>query len=136
MIHAARWEVEDQPVLASSGAVLTFLRLQLAQEKREMVLCLFLDIRHRLIRDEVAFSGGLGSVALEPRQIVRRALELSAASVIVAHNHPSGEASPSAQDIAATRKLSTALQTVDVNLLDHLIIARQGNASLRALGLL
>jgi DNA repair protein RadC len=117
---------EAPVVLNSPGAVERFLeehiKLMIGNEPREVFVCVYLDARHRLLAAEKAAKGSLTRVAVYPREIVRRAIELNAAGLIVAHNHPSGEAAPSGSDHALTRTLRDALALIDVRLLDHFVI--------------
>lgn len=135
-----RWALvrvgQEAPVLTCTTAVRRFLRWKLARMPREVFACLFLDNRHRLIRYEVLFLGTVDRAAVHPREVLRRALELNAAALILAHNHPSGIAEPSASDLALTRDLGELLGKVDVRLLDHLVVGRGAEVSLAERGLL
>jgi len=124
------------PVFDSSSAVRGFLRSRLGCAPRELFGCLFLDSRHRLLSFEVLFSGTVDRATVHPREVLRRALELNAAAVILAHNHPSGIAEPSVSDVALTERLKDLLAHVDVRLLDHLVVARGNEVSLAERGLL
>jgi len=97
---------------------------------------LFLDARNSLIRAMHIASGGTNAVAFEPQQIVRRALEVGAGGLILAHNHPSGCPEPSAQDIAATKRLENCANLFDIRLHDHIIVGRAGFSSMRRMGLI
>lgn len=108
--------------LASPEHTRRFLAAQLRDQLQEVFGCLFLDTRHRVIRYVELFHGTVDGAAVHPREVVRRALDLNAAAVIAAHNHPSGAAEPSAADRALTRRLSEALALVDIRLLDHVVI--------------
>jgi DNA repair protein RadC len=129
-------QLQQGPVLSSSAAVRGFLRSRLAPRVREVFACLFLDSRHRLIAYETLFLGTVDRASVHPREVLRRALELNAAALILAHNHPSGVAEPSSADIALTASLAKLLQQVDVRLLDHLIVGRGREVSLAERGLL
>ena len=98
------------------------MRLLIGSRPYEVFVCLFLDARHRLIHTEESSRGSLTRMAVYPREIVRRALSLNAAGLIVAHNHPSGAAKPSASDRRLTRVLRDALALIDVRLMDHLVV--------------
>jgi DNA repair protein RadC len=98
------------------------LRGWLTGYEREAFACLFLDNRHRLISREVLFLGTLNAATVHPREIVKRALSYNAAAVILAHNHPSGIAEPSAADRAITREIANALTLIEVRLLDHFVV--------------
>ncbi len=124
------------PELSSSREVRRFLRLKLAHQPREIFACLFLDNRHRLIRFEALFHGTVDRASVHPREVLRRALELNAAAVILAHNHPSGVAEPSASDLALTRDLADLLRRVDVRVLDHLVVGQGSEVSFAERGFL
>lgn len=113
----------EREVLNSPGIVEDYLRLSIGTKPYEVFVCLYLDARHKLLLAEESARGSLTRVAVYPREIVRRALTLNAAGLIVAHNHPSGGVEPSANDRALTRTLHDALALVDVRLLDHLVVA-------------
>lgn len=113
-----------------------YLSARLGLRHREVFAALFLDSRHRVLRCEELFAGTIDGAAVHPREVVRRALTLNAAALIVAHNHPSGVAEPSAEDIALTRRLRDALALVEVRLLDHLVVGAGEVCSLAGRGLL
>ena len=124
------------PVMQSPATVREYLVLRFAGLQREVFTCLFLDTRHRVIACEDLFHGTLGSAAVHPREVARRALELNAAAVILAHNHPSGVPEPSRCDEALTRKLRDALDLIEVRVLDHLVIGGASAVSFAERGLL
>lgn len=126
----------ELPLLSSSAAVRRFLRLNMAHLPREVFGCLFLDNRHRLIRFETLFMGTVDRASVHPREVLRRALELNAGAVILAHNHPSGVAEPSASDLALTLDLTDLLRRIDVRVLDHLVVGRGSEVSFAERGLL
>jgi len=99
-----------------------FFALRLADKKSEVFACLFLDTRHRILEYNEMFHGTINEASVHPREIVRRALELNAAVVILAHNHPSGSTEPSRADIALTTRLKSALDLIDVRVLDHIVV--------------
>ena len=111
-------------VLSSPDRTRQFLQSHLRSSSREIFSCLFLDAQHALICCEDLFQGTLDGAAVYPREVLRRALELDAAAVILAHNHPSGVAEPSAADRRITERLQAALALVDIRVLDHIIIGR------------
>lgn len=117
-------QVREQPLVDSTAAVRDYVRLLIGTRPYEVFVCLFLDARHRLIDTEESSRGSLTRLAVYPREIVRRALEANAASLIVAHNHPSGAVKPSASDRQLTRVLRDALALIDVRLVDHLVVGR------------
>ena len=101
-----------------------YLKTKLASYRHEVFFVLFLDTRHRIIKAEVMFQGTIDGASVYPREVVKRALELNAAAVIVAHNHPSGDTSPSRADEKITRRLIDALALVDIRVLDHCIVGQ------------
>ena len=113
-----------------------YLQAQLRDRQSEVFCCLFLDNRHRVLAFEELFRGTLNGTAVYPREIVKRALKLNAAAVILAHNHPSGVAEPSRADELLTSRLKEALTLVDVRLLDHLIVGDGETVSFSERGLL
>ena len=123
-------------MFSAPQTVRDYLTLHLAGREREAFSVLYLDNQHRLIAFEVPFEGTLTQTTVYPREIVRRALDLNAAAVIVAHNHPSGVPEPSRADELVTRGLRAALQLVDVMVLDHIIVAGRGTLSFAERGLL
>ncbi len=126
----------DRPAVDSPGAVRDYLRLQLGAREHEVFAVLFLDAQHRLLQFDEMFRGTLTQTSVYPREVVRRALALNAAAVILAHNHPSGVAEPSRADEFLTQSLKAALQLVDVRVLDHMVVARGGVVSFAERGLL
>ncbi|AUY16733.1 MULTISPECIES: DNA repair protein RadC [Serratia] len=116
-----------QPGIAftSSTAARDWLRLQLAGQEREVFMVLYLDNQHRLLESETLFAGSVNHVQVHPREVVKSALRFNAASVVLAHNHPSGDPEPSKADRHMTDKLKEALGLVDVNMLDHLVIGSE-----------
>ena len=109
-------------------------RARLANLGHEVFSCLFLDTRHRMITYEALFRGTIDGAAVYPREIVKQALGCDAAAVILGHNHPSGDCEPSEADRNITIKVSKALALVDIRLLDHLVVSRQGHVSLAERG--
>lgn len=122
--------------LNSPGAVRQFLTLHLAQREREIFTALWLDAQHRVVAADDLFMGTLTQTSVYPREVLKRALQLNAAAVIFAHNHPSGEAAPSQADKVLTAALKQALTMIDVRLLDHFIVAGTGTLSFAERGLL
>jgi DNA repair protein RadC len=123
-------------VMGSWSAVLSYLRAAMAALPREQFRVLFLDRRNRLIADEVLGWGSLDHAPVYPREVVRRALELSAAALVLSHNHPAGDPTPSAADVDMTRQVVDAALALRIKVHDHVIVAAEGAASLRALGLM
>lgn len=118
------------------GAVGRYLQHRLRGQARELFLVLFLDNRHRLIACEELFAGTLTAAAVYPREVVRRALQLNAAAVIISHNHPSGDPEPSPADARITEELQQALALVDIRLLDHFVVGEGRPVSFAERGLL
>lgn len=136
MIHAVRCDLGLKPLLSSRGDLLDYLRADMALMLTERVRILHLNTQNRLIRDEVLSDGTIDEASFHIREIVRRAIELGSASIIVAHNHPGGSPTPSLVDIDLTRRLANACGTIGITLVDHIIVASEGHASFRTLGYL
>jgi len=134
--RAMSQQLKEREVFSSAGAVKHYLQLHLAAKCHEVFAVLFLDAQNRLLVMEEMFRGTLTQTSVYPREVVTRALAHQAASVVLAHNHPSGTVQPSRADEALTQTLKAALALVDVRVLDHVIVA-QGNAlSMAEMGLL
>ena len=134
-VRAAREQVAKRPMISSWSALMAYVKTALAHETREQFRVLFLDKKNQLIADEVMGRGTVDHAPVYPREVMRRALELSASAVILVHNHPSGDPTPSAADIDMTRQVVEAGRSLRITVHDHLIAARDGVASLKALGL-
>ncbi len=128
--------VRKRPVLASWSALLDYCRAAMAFEEREQFRILFLDKRNVLIADEVQQRGTVDHTPVYPREVMRRALELSATALILVHNHPSGDPTPSRADIQMTETIVEVGKPLGIIVHDHLIIGREGHASFRGLGLI
>lgn len=128
--------VAKRPVISSWSALVIYARTALAHEPREQFRVLFLDKKNQLIADETLGQGTVDHAPVYPREVARRALELSASAVILLHNHPSGDPQPSAADIDMTRQIIKALDALKIAVHDHLVVGREGVASFKALGLL
>lgn len=115
-------EMQRGEGLCSAAATRRFLVANLRDQLREQFACLFLDSQHQLLRFETLFYGTLDAAAVYPREVLRRCLELNAAAVIFAHNHPSGVAEPSQSDRRITERLAAALAMVDIRVLDHFVV--------------
>ena len=126
--------VRGNPV-ENPDAATDYLRMQLADYEREMFGCLFLDTRHNVIAFEILFQGTIDSATVHPREVVKRALGLNAAAIIISHNHPSGTPEPSQADTAITRRIVEACRLVDIRVLDHIVVATAGAVSLASRGL-
>ena len=122
--------------LSNPKRVRDYLSLHLGTQSNEKFWALFLDNRHRVLLHEVLFSGTIDGAAVYPRVVVKRALEVNAAAIIFAHNHPSGVAEPSDADASITKKLMEALALVDIRVLDHWIVGHNDITSMAERGLL
>jgi DNA repair protein RadC len=129
-------EVRERPVLGSWQALLDYLRADMAHLAVERVRVLFLNAKNMLIRDEPMWEGSVDESAVYIREVMRRALDCQASAIIIVHNHPSGDPSPSQQDIRLTKDLVDAGRYLRVVVHDHVIVGRNGHASLKALGLI
>ena len=122
--------------LTSPAMTMEYLQTILRDRRREIFTCLFLDTRHRVIASEDLFQGSIDGACVYPRIVAERALRLSAAAVIVAHNHPSGVSEPSLADQAITRRLKDALQLLEIRLLDHFVVGDGPPVSMASRGML
>jgi DNA repair protein RadC len=134
--RALRERVLDQPVLSSWQALLDYCQVVMQHGRVEQFRVLFLDRKNVLIADEVQQTGTVDHAPVYPREIVRRALDLSASAIILVHNHPSGDPSPSRSDIDMTKRVVEAAHPLGISVHDHLVIGRKGHASFKSLGLL
>ncbi|NUJ79278.1 DNA repair protein RadC [Methylocystis sp. FS] len=132
----ARGALQKRPVLSSFMEVLDYCRTAMAFAEREEFRILFLDKRNALIADEVQGVGTIDHTPVYPREIVRRALELGASALILAHNHPSGDPTPSSADIRMTKDIAAIAQPFGITVHDHIIVGRHGHASFRGLKLI
>jgi DNA repair protein RadC len=134
--RAMAQQLRERQVFSSPDGVKQYLQLHLAREPHEVFAVMFLDAQNKLIELEVMFRGSLTQTSVYPREIVLRALQRHAASVVLAHNHPSGTVQPSRADEALTHTLKSALALVDVRVLDHVIVAPGRSLSMAEGGLL
>ncbi|MBZ0128534.1 MAG: DNA repair protein RadC [Rhodobacteraceae bacterium] len=132
----ARARVLKRPVLSSWDALLDYCKTAMAHRPLEQFRILYLDRKNVLIADEEQQSGTVDHVPVYPREVVKRALELNASALILVHNHPSGDPSPSDQDIAMTRAVQEAAQVLGITIHDHLVIGKEQDFSFRGAGLL
>ena len=130
----AERKVKNMPVLTNWQQLIDYCHAALAHEKTEQFRILFLDRKNVLIRDEVQQRGTIDHTPVYPREVVKRALELGAAALILVHNHPSGDPKPSRDDIEMTREVKAAAEALGIAIHDHLVIGRKGHASFRNLG--
>ena len=135
-IRMIRAEVSARPVLANWQALLDYLRADMAHDGVERFRVLHLNTRNMLIRDEVMHKGTVDQAAVYVREVIRRALELGSAAIILVHNHPSGDPAPSRADIEVTRSIAEAGKRLNIAVHDHLIIGTSGHITLRAQGLI
>jgi len=132
----AKTQVIGRPALSSWAALIDYCTAAMAREAVEAFRVLFLDRKNILIADEVQSRGTIDHTPVYPREIVKRALELGATSIILVHNHPSGDPTPSRADIEMTREIASAARTLHIAVHDHLVIGRGGHVSFKSLGLL
>jgi DNA repair protein RadC len=134
-LRIGRGEAARRPVISSWSALLAYAKVAMAHASREQFRVLFLDKKNQLIADEVMNEGTVDHAPVYPREVMRRALELSASAIILAHNHPSGDPTPSPADVTMTRQVAEAGKVMGVVVHDHIVVGRDGVASLKALGL-
>jgi DNA repair protein RadC len=127
--------VLDRPVLGSWTALIDYCRSQMAYETKEQFRILFLDKKNQLITDEVQQTGTVDHTPVYPREVIRRTLELSATALIMVHNHPSGDPSPSAADVSMTKAIADVAKPLGITLHDHIIIGKNGHVSMKGLKL-
>lgn len=129
-------QIARKPVLSSWSSVIDYCRLAMAFAEREQFRILFLDRKNALIADEVQQTGTVDHTPVYPREVMRRALELSATALILVHNHPSGDPTPSGADMRMTRELVDIAKPLGIAIHDHIIVGRDGHASFKGLGLI
>ena len=135
-LRLMRGEVIDRPVLSSWAQVLDYCRASMGFESTEQFRILFLDKRNQIIADEVQQTGTVDHTPVYVREVVKRALELSSTAIVLVHNHPSGDPTPSRADIEMTKQIVAAAKPLGVLVHDHIIVGKQGHASFRGLGLI
>lgn len=131
-----RGAAADRPIIGTSSALLAYLKFQMGSDTTERIRVLYVNARHELLADEEIAAGTVDAAPFYNREIVGRAIELGATSIIVAHNHPSGDPHPSGEDIKCTLKLSDLCGELGMILIDHVIVGRKKVVSLRAAGYL
>jgi len=134
--RVAKEPTAKRTVISSWTALVAYVRVALQHEPREQFRVLYLDRKNQLILDEIQNRGTVDHAPVYPREIVRRALELSASAVILVHNHPSGDPTPSRADVDMTRQVVEAGRPLNVTVHDHLVVGRDGVASFKQLGLI
>ncbi|WP_425403458.1 RadC family protein [Hwanghaeella sp.] len=135
-LRLARQQIMEQPVISSWDKLISYLHIAMSREKVEHLRLLFLDNKNRLIADEVQQRGTVNHTPLYPREVMKRALELHASALILVHNHPSGDPTPSRDDIHMTNEIRDAAEKLGIRLHDHIIIGRNEQTSFKAEGLL
>lgn len=135
-LRLARGDVLEKPVLSNWNKLIAYCRASMAFEKTERFRVLFLNRQNTLIADEEQQKGTVDHTPVYPREVVKRALELGATAIIMVHNHPSGDPTPSKADIEMTREVKDAGSKLGIVLHDHLIVSREGHASFKEMGLL
>ena len=141
LVHAAasrlaRGQVQKRPVLSSWSNVLDYCRTAMAFAEKEQFRVLFLDKRNQLIADELQQVGTVDHTPVYPREVVKRALELSATALILVHNHPSGDPTPSRADIVMTQSIIEVAKPLGISVHDHIIVGKEGHASFKGLKLI
>jgi DNA repair protein RadC len=126
----------EQPILSSWAQLMDYCRVTMAFEDIEQFRVLFLDKKNRLIADEVQQKGTVDHTPVYPREVIKRSLELSATAIILVHNHPSGDPSPSTADVQMTRQVVDVAKPLGITVHDHIIIGKAGHASMKALRLI
>ena len=135
-LRLMRQQVMDRPILTSWQRLIDYLTADMAHRGIEYFRLLFLDSKNHLIADEIQQSGTISHTPAYPREIVKRALEVGANAIILVHNHPSGDPTPSKADIDMTKEIMRATAPVGITVHDHLIVGKAGTASFKSLGLL
>ena len=128
--------VKDRPVISNWAALLNYVSTKIKHEKTEQARVLYLDRKNKLIADELAGRGTVDHAPIYPREIAKRALELSASAVILVHNHPSGDPTPSRADVELTRDIERALAPFEIKVHDHLVVGARETVSMKAKGLI
>lgn len=135
-IRLARGQVQKRPVLSSWSNVIDYCRATMAFAEKEQFRVLFLDKRNQLIVDELQQTGTIDHTPVYPREVVKRALELSATALILVHNHPSGDPTPSHADIQMTQTIIDVARPLGIAVHDHIIVGKEGHASFKSLRLI
>lgn len=130
VLRQLRAELQGKTILSGSAEAKQYLQARYGGDPHESFVCVYLNNKHHVVNIEVLFRGTIDGAPVYPREVVKRCLYFNAAAVIFAHNHPSGAAEPSEADITVTRRLQAALNTVDIRVLDHLVLAEQDVVSL------
>lgn len=136
MERSAKTALQEQPILSSWSSVIEYCNRAMAHERVEQFRILFLDKKNRLKEDEVQQTGTIDHTPVYPREVVKRALELDASALLLVHNHPSGDPTPSRADIEMTRLIIEAAAPMGITIHDHIIIGRDGHVSMKAIDLI
>jgi len=134
--RVAREDIAKGPILSSWDKLITYLKTSMGHAKTERFQVLYLNVNNELIADEILQQGTVNHTPVYPREVIKRALELEATALIMVHNHPSGDPTPSKADISMTRELAEAGEKLDVMVHDHIIMSKHGHSSFRDMGLL
>jgi len=135
-VRMLKGRIADRPAISSWSALVDYARTAMAAPDREEFHVLFLDKKNRLIADELQGRGTIDHAPVYPREVIKRALELGATAIVLVHNHPSGDPTPSRADVEMTRRVAEAGKPLGIVVHDHLVIGAQDVASLRTLGLM
>jgi len=135
-IKLTQERILKRPVISSWNDLLSYCRASMADEKIELFRIMFLDKKNILIADEVQQRGTIDHTPVYPREVVKRALELGASAIILVHNHPSGDPTPSTADVEMTKQIINAAKALNIRVHDHLVIGHKHHASFKSLGLL
>lgn len=132
----AKIKIQNKTILSSWSSVIEYCRMMMAYADKEQFRILFLDKKNALIADELQQTGTIDHTPVYPREVVKRALELSATAIILVHNHPSGDPTPSRMDVRMTKQIIDIADKLEISVHDHIIVGRDGHASLRGLKLI
>jgi len=135
-LRLGQYALMDQPAIASWDTLVDYCRAAMAYGTTEQFRILFLDKKNKLIADEVQQTGTIDHTPVYPREVIKRALDLGASGIILVHNHPSGDPTPSTADIEITREVAEAGKRLRISVHDHIIVGRSGETSFKTLGLL
>lgn len=135
-LNLAQAKIVDRPAIASWSALIEYCNASMAYNATEQFRILFLDRKNVLIADEIQQKGTIDHTPVYPREVIKRALELGASSIILVHNHPSGDPTPSQADIEMTKKIIESAKPLGVSIHDHLVIGKGSHASFKSLGLI
>ena len=131
-VRMGRDDLADEPVLNNWDAVVRYCKTAFGRNKIELFAVLFLDTKKKLIKAQVLQEGTIDRTSVYPRELVKKCLDSGAASVIMVHNHPTGDLTPSRNDLELTKTIENALNAVDIELIDHLIVSKRGHFSFKA----